>query len=285
VETTTRLYTEHKVKVNGIRLHYVDWGNPHLPHLLLVHGMSGTAHYWDLVAPAFRESHHTVAVTLRGRLPSDYAPDGAYNTEDYMADIAALTRKLQMERFTFVGASLGGRIGLNYAATYPEQVERLVLVDIGAQVGGRPQPGRDRFADAPEEFVSLEEAEAFLRQFDLFAKLDQEAMRLVVECGFKQQRNGRWTWTYDKAIREQRRRAIAEGRPTFPDQWEVAARVRCPTLIIRGSRSDILTPEIARKTQEAIKGSRLVEIADSGHLPYLERREEFIRVLREFLAG
>jgi len=284
--STGQQFTERTVKVNGISIHVVDWGNHHLAaKMLWVHGMSGTGHYWDLVAPQFRDHYHLGCPTLRGRGQSDYSPDGAYATEDYVADLHTLVDHLGWQQFVYVGASLGGRIGLRYASTYPEQVERLVLVDIGARVGGQPQQrGPDRFADAPEAFSSLEEGEANLRQFDLFAYLDEPAMRLVVREGFERNPQGQWTWTYDPLIRERRRRALEAGQAYFSEQGDDARQITCPTLIIRGSRSVILTPEIARETRQAIKGSRLVEIQDSGHLPYLEQRDQFTRVLREFLA-
>jgi len=284
--TTGQQFTERKVKVDGIGIHLVDWGNQHLPDKMLwVHGMSGTAHYWDLVAPSFRDRHHLVCATLRGRGESDYPADGAYTTGDYVADVHGLIEHLGWKRFVYVGASLGGRIGLQYASTYPEQVQRLVLVDIGVRVGGMPQRrGSDRFADAPEAFASLEEGEAFLRQFDLFAHLDEPAMRLVVREGFARNPQGQWIWTYDPVIREQRRRALETGQPYFAQQEDDARKIACPTLIIRGSRSEVLAPELARESQQAIKGSRLVEVEDSGHLPYLEQRDQFTRLLKEFLA-
>ncbi|MEE8466446.1 MAG: alpha/beta hydrolase [Dehalococcoidia bacterium] len=284
---TTQQFTERKVKVNGMDIHMVDWGNHHLDaKMLWVHGMSGTGHYWDLVAPQFHENYHLVCPTLRGRGQSDYAADGGYTTEDYVADLNALVEHLGWKQFVFVGASLGGRTGLAYTATYPAQVERLVLVDIGTRVSGQPQrPGGDRFADAPENFSSPEDGGTFLRQFDLFAHLDEPAARLVVREGFEKTDQGQWTWAYDPVIREQRRRALESGQTYFSGQEDEAQRIGCPTLIIRGSRSDVLTPEIAKETLQAIKGSRMVEVQDSGHLPYLEQRGQFTRALKEFLAG
>ena len=69
-------YTDHKAKVNGLRIHYTDWGNPHLPHLFLAHGGVANAYFWNLAAPALRDSYHVVAVTARGRGKSEYSTDG-----------------------------------------------------------------------------------------------------------------------------------------------------------------------------------------------------------------
>ena len=144
--------------------------------------------------------------------------------------------------------------------------------------------GADRFADAPESFASPDEGWEFLRPFDLFTNLDAPAREIVIKEGFEKDAKGGWTWRYDPAIRDQRRKANESGVVYFPDQWEEVRQIACPTLIMRGSRSDVLTPEIARQTLDAIKDSRLVEIHDSGHLPYLEQRDQFVKALRDFLA-
>ena len=131
-------YTDHKMKVNGLRIHYTDWGNPHLPHLFLAHGGVANAYFWNLVAPTLRDSFHVVAVTARGRGKSEYSTEGKYDYDkDYVQDFRELTTRLGMDRLFYIGQSMGGRIGMSYAGTYPEQVERLILVDIGAEVSVR----------------------------------------------------------------------------------------------------------------------------------------------------
>src|SRR3989475_6542876 len=137
---------EGAVDVGGLRLHYVEWGERTRPHVLLVHGWDGTAHYWDLVAPALADRYHLVALTLRGRGQSDADPTGRYRFAEYGRDIHEAMRRLGLDRLSFVGASLGGMIALPYVAEHEAQVDRLVLVDIGAQPGGQrprgPHPPR-----------------------------------------------------------------------------------------------------------------------------------------------
>ena len=74
MQVKEKQYTEHRMRVNGINIHYTDWGNPHLPHMFLAHGAVANALYWDLTAPTFRDQYHVVAVTARGRGKSDYDP-------------------------------------------------------------------------------------------------------------------------------------------------------------------------------------------------------------------
>ena len=103
--------------------------------MLLVHGWDGTARYWDLVAPALSDRYHLVAVTLRGRGRSGVDPTGRYRFDDHVSDLDEVTQRLGLERFAFVGASLGGMLALPYAARHPRRVER----DSGLQ--SLPVPG------------------------------------------------------------------------------------------------------------------------------------------------
>ena len=184
------LYTEHRMKVNGLNIHYTDWGNPHLPHMFLAHGSVANAFYWDLVAPAFRDKYHIVAVTARGRGKSDYAADSSYGTEDYVQDFRELTLGLGLDKLIYVGQSMGGKIGMTYAAMYPEQIERMILVDIGGESTG--SPSGDPMKSRPEVFDSPAEIEAWLRQFDRFSRLNQEALDIVLRTGFQQLANEQW---------------------------------------------------------------------------------------------
>ncbi len=268
-----REYTEHRVLVSGLHLHYEDWGSSHLPHMFLTHGAVANAAYWDLVAPAFREQYHVVAVTARGRGKSDYSPDGLYDTEDYLQDFRELTVGLGMDKLVYVGQSLGGRLGMSYAATYPDQVERLILVDIGGEstsaATGNP------ITERPEVFNTLAEAEAWLRRFDRFSRLSSEAMQIVLDTSFHRLINEQWASTMACALL----RGQGVGQPV----WDVLPNIACPTLLIHGSRSDVLSDEVALRTQNAIPDCTLVEI-ETGHLAHLENPSDFIRLVQEFLG-
>ncbi|CAI8010310.1 Epoxide hydrolase 3 [Geodia barretti] len=109
VQVIEKRYTEHRMKVNGLNIHYTDWGNPDSPHMFLAHGAVANAIYWDLVAPAFQADYHIVAVTARGRAKSDYSPTGSYTTEDYVQDFHELTMALAWRSSLTLGNRWAGR--------------------------------------------------------------------------------------------------------------------------------------------------------------------------------
>ena len=282
---TIKPEAEGYVEAGGLRLHYMDWGNADAAHVLLVHGWDGTARYWDLVAPALKDRYHLVALSLRGRGKSDRDPTGEYPFAQYITDLREATQQLDMERLVFVGASLGGLVGQVYATEHPEQVAKLVVVDIGPQMGGDQSSEYATIRQRriiPEEFESLQEAEAWLRQFDHQAKLDRAAMDLVLQEQLRHEPSGKWSWIWDKRLRELRRERPLE--EMFPKEWHLLPKIQCPTLIIRGSRSESFLPEVAERMRQELPNAALVEIPDSGHFPFLERPKEFLILLRGFIG-
>jgi pimeloyl-ACP methyl ester carboxylesterase len=275
VQVKDKQYTEHRIMVNGLNIHYTDWGNPHLPHMFLAHGAVANAVYWDLVAPAFRDRYHIVAVTARGRSKSDYAPDGKYDTDDYVQDFRELTVALGLDKLIYVGQSMGGKIGMTYSAMYPDQVERMILVDVGGESTG--SPSGDPMKSRPEVFNSPTEIETWLRQFDRFSRLSRDAIDIVVKTGFQQLVNEQWVSSLANPL-------IYQQRPVPPPVYDILSKVQCPTVLIHCLRSDLMGAEIATKTRDAIPNCELIQL-DSGHLPHLERPDEFIRIMNEFLKG
>ena len=104
-----------------LRLHYVDWGNPDAPPLLLVHGGRDHCRNWDWVAQALRRDWHIICPDLRGHGDSQWSPDGNYSMSAYIYDLAQLIHQQKLAPVTIVAHSLGGNICLRYTGIYPEQ--------------------------------------------------------------------------------------------------------------------------------------------------------------------
>ena len=251
--------------------------------MLLTHGAVANAAFWDLVAPSFREDYHVVAVTARGRGKSDYSPDGRYDTEDYVQDFLELTVELGMDKLVYVGQSLGGKIGMSYAATYPDQVDRLILVDIGGE--STSAPIGNPITERPEVFNTLSEAENWLRRFDRFCRLSNEAMQIVLRTGFHQLVNEQWASSMAHALLQPEQGGVGQEGPISQPSWkmwDLLPRISCPTLLIHGSASDVLSDDVAHRTRNAIPDCELVTI-ETGHLAHLENPGEFIWIVQKFL--
>src|SRR5205807_5087704 len=122
---------DRTVLVNGLRLHYLDWGNAKAPTMLLVHGGSAQAHIWDMVAPAFAGQYHVVAPDHRGHGESAWAPDGNYEREAYISDLKGLVMAEALAPLVLVGHSAGANSAVTYAGLYPEDVSVLIMIDSG----------------------------------------------------------------------------------------------------------------------------------------------------------
>src|SRR5207244_9282227 len=111
-----------------LKLHYVDWGNADKPPLLLVHGGRDHCRSWDWAAADLRRDFHVIAPDLRGHGDSAWAVGSAYSMIDYVLDVAALLKALDLFPITVIAHSLGASVALQYAGVYPEDVARLVAI-------------------------------------------------------------------------------------------------------------------------------------------------------------
>jgi len=266
--------------VDGLRLHYLDWGHEGAPPMLLLHGFSGHAHTWDTLARAMGDEFHVLALDQRGHGDSAWAPHGAYTVDDHVSDIAAFHAQLMLDPVLLIGLSMGGRNAIMFTGVHPGKVEKLVIVDIGPDIDPRGvERVRRMAAEAPEEFASLDEAMTYLKSY--YTHAADAALRHRVEHGLKRLPNGKYTWKYDKFLRDQRRQRPA---PTV-DLWPVVRRIKVPTLIMRGSESDIFTVDTAKRMQELIPGSQFVEIQGAGHAIPTDAPGAFEQAVREFFAA
>ena len=121
--------TSHYFYSQRLKLHYVDWGNPGKPPLLLIHGGRDHARNWDWVAYALRDDYHIIAPDLRGHGDSQWAVGGSYALIDYTLDVTQLLNALDFFPITIIGHSLGGSVALQYTGTYPKLVKKVVAIE------------------------------------------------------------------------------------------------------------------------------------------------------------
>ena len=273
-------FLDRAIAVNGLTLHYVEWGSPHSPPLVLLHGLTGHARTWDHLAAELTGRFRILALDQRGHGDSDRALDGDYRVDTMVADLAGFADALRLERFALVGLSMGGRVAIAYAGRYPARLDRLVIVDIGPEIHPAGlERIRAMMAGAPERIDSSEQAIEYARRANPLA--DQAELRHRVTHGLRPLTDGGLTWKYDRALREMMR---SGGRRDAVDLWAPLGHIACPTLIIRGAVSDVLSIDVATQMIEKLPDARLVEVAGAGHSVPGDRPEEFARVVSAFLA-
>jgi pimeloyl-ACP methyl ester carboxylesterase len=273
-------FAARTVRINGLTLHYLDWGPPDAPPVVLLHGITGHARVWDHLAERLVPGRRVLALDQRGHGDSDPAPDDDYRVGTMADDLAAFAGSLKLDRFALLGHSMGGRIAIQYAAAHAARLERLVIVDIGPDIAlAGLQRVRNLMAHAPERIESEEWAVEYIRRANPLQ--DPDLLRARVRHGLRRGPDGELTWKYAKGLRDMMR----EGRRDAVDLWEPLPRIPCPTLVIRGAESDILTAEVAKKMTERLPDGRLVEIPGAGHTVPADRPEDFVRHVRAFLGG
>lgn len=264
---------------NGLRLHYLAWGEASAPPLVLLHGFMDHAHRWDTFARAMQDRFHVLAFDARGHGESDWAPAGDYARDRMIDDLDGFVRALKLSRPALVGHSMGARIAYFYAAKNPEAVSKLVIVDMGPELnpagGRRIRTGvlaQDNFASPEELFEAARAVNARPSDADLWNR---------VQYGLKQREDGRWIWRADPSLRNPARRPPPRD-PAF--EWALLGKIACPTLVVRGAESDLLTADIATRMADALPNGSWVEVPDCGHSVSTDNPEGFAAAVRPFLT-
>jgi pimeloyl-ACP methyl ester carboxylesterase len=266
------------------RLHYTEWGPRDAARTVVcVHGYSGNARDFDALARELSRDARVVCLDVAGRGRSAWLPSALhYHFPQFLSDIAALIRRLGTDRVEWVGTSMGGLLGMLLAAQPKSPVRRLVLNDVGAFV---PAGGLREIASrltAPERFATLSAVERHLRETHReWGEITDPQYRALARHHARRLPGGGYRLHYDPRIAQ----LVHAGVP-FVDGlhfWDAWDRIACPVLIVRGERSRILPPEVARRMLDAHPEARLVEIEGAGHAPALMSARE-IEAVRNFLA-
>ena len=270
-------YTSRFVEVNGLKLHYLDYGTEGRPPLLCVHGGAANSHWFDFVAAGFSADYHVRALDLRGHGDSQWADPPVYSFDRYASDLAEVVEKLDLRDFVLVGHSMGGMVSLVYSATHPGRVGKLVLVDTTMQLSKEAIANlRDLGSRPAKDYASQEE---LVRRYRLQPEgprlADPEVIRYVARNSARQTADGHWQHKFDRnlyAIFER-----IDGKP----YWN---HIKIPTLLIKGEHSHRLNAEIFREVASRSPRVEMVEVPKSDHHITLDNPDGFVQAVRRFLA-
>jgi esterase len=255
------------VELAGQRVHYLEWGRAGATPIVCVHGYTSSAQAFNALARHVQDRCHLLVPDVRGHGESAWSPAGAYQYRDQVDDLSAFVDALGLGRFTLVGTSMGGIIAMAYAAEHPDRLERLVVNDIGPDAEAGSQRITQTVGTRPDSFATLDEAMAYRRQVSpITAGRPQEDQRELALGVLRQRADGGWVWKMDPAYIRQR---VEHGPPPRPALWPVLRHLPCPTLVVWGTDSDVLSEAQARRMVDTLPKGELAAVPGVGHAPTL----------------
>lgn len=286
---TPRSYT---LPISRLQLHITEWGDPANPPLILQHGGRDHGRSWDDVAAAFAPTHRVIAPDLRGHGDSDWVSDGALEMLALVEDFTLIVRALDLPPCAIVGHSLGGAVTSRFAGLYPDRVTRLVNIE---GLGDAPEVARrraemdpldrlrawiDRRADVvtrqPRDYSDL--ATLMVRMQDTDRRLAPDLVEHLARHAARANPDGSWRLKHDPAYGGVSPVDIAP--ETKLALWQA---ISCPVLLIYGADSWASNP--AEDGRAAWFHDVRVELfADAGHWVHHDRRDDFIALVKAFLA-
>jgi pimeloyl-ACP methyl ester carboxylesterase len=298
------------------RIAYVDWGKHSAAQVVVcVHGLSRNCRDFDYLARELARSCRVVCPDVAGRGDSEWLADKSeYSFSTYLSDAAALIARITAPappvafgtirgprraaegpaQIDWVGTSMGGLIGMLLAAKRGSPIRRLVLNDVGAFISWGSLYRLKGYIVGGGSFTDIAEVEAYLRDACApFGPLTDEQWRHLAEHSAAKGENGRdsslYHLRYDPAIGDPRR--VSAPDPEFPlgpnflagiDLWKTWSEIRCPTLVLRGAESDVLSRETLAQMRALRPGVEVLELPGIGHAPALMSYDQ-IGAVREFL--
>ena len=270
-------YTDRYVEVAGLKLHMQDYGTAGKPVMLCLHGSAAHAHWFDFVASGLTNDYHVLSPDQRGHGDSEWDRSAApeYNYDRYAADIHTLTEKLDLRDFILVGHSMGGLVSIVYASTYPGRAKAFIMVESSVNM---PE---DRVAAmnaiGSREGRSYADQDEFVANYKVRPAGSSATPEIVRHLALHSGRpfeDGRWRSKVDRNVYARR-----VGRNLMPC-W---ANIKIPSLLMKGDRSNRVSPEIIAGIKAIAPQVEVAEVAGCDHHVTLDNPSGFVESAKKFL--
>lgn len=255
------------------RVAYYEWGDPANQNVVVcVHGLTRNGRDFDVLAEALESTHRIIAVDMPGRGISDWLADpNDYAFPTYLATLAALIARSGAETVDWVGTSMGALLGMVLAAQPKSPLRRLVINDAGPLIEPAALARIREYVGRDPVFATYADADAYIRAVSApFGRLDDAHWDHLTRTTVREQDDGTWRLRYDPGIAIPFRNAAA---PT--DLWLIWDAIRCPTLVLRGAVSDLLSASTAQQMSARGPRPQVLEFSGVGHAPTLLVPEQF----------
>jgi len=272
-------YRSCNIVLRQQRFHFLEWGAPDAPPIVLLHGGHQSAHSWDLVSLHLARRYRVLALDQRGHGDSEWSRDVEYSNHTMALDAEAFLDTLGLERPIVMGHSMGGRNALLLTKRDPSRLRALVTVDIGPEISEAGRQAIAGFVRTNQEFDDLEHFVQNVRKYDPYRP--REHIERTVKYNMLQRADGKFVSKCDSTPR---RLGLLHGTATHDNvTLEDAAEFRLPVLVVRGANSNILAPDAAERFRDALPNGTLVTIPDCGHNVHSQNTLGFIGAVGAFL--
>ena len=276
-------FTSNYLVCREREIHYTEWGAANTETVIAWHGLARTGRDMDDIARALAARYRVICPDTLGRGLSEWSPQPQreYCLAFYAEIAQSLVDQLGLQRFHWLGTSMGGALGIHLAAgALRGRLRRLVLNDIGPSVAPAAVARIRAYAGNPPHFRRMSELETFFRTvYQPFGWLSDEQWRRLTETSARRLADGGITAHYDPAMVQQ-----FVHHPDDYAQWDAYDAIDIPTLCLRGETSDLLLPEVAEDMRRRGPRAVVVTLPGCGHAPALNVPEQISLVERFFAA-
>ena len=274
-------YRSRNIVLRQLRFHFLEWGAPDAPAVVLLHGGHQSAHSWDLVSLHLAQRFRVLALDQRGHGDSEWARDVSYTNHEMSLDAEAFIAALGLERPILMGHSMGGRNSMLLVRHSPSLLPALVIVDVGPEVSDRGRAVIAGFVRDNEEFDDLEHFVRNVQQYDPYRS--REHIERTVKYNMLQRADGKFV---SKCDANPRRLGVVRGTgPLENITLEDARAFDLPVLLVRGADSRILTADAAERFCDALPQGTLTTVPNCGHNVHGQNTKGFIEATTDFLAS
>ncbi|HEY4408522.1 MAG TPA: alpha/beta hydrolase [Acidimicrobiia bacterium] len=275
------------VRLGGRQVHFLEWGHARRPAVVCLHGGGQTAYMFEELGRALADRYHVLAWDSADHGDSDPfdgpAAENPIDRHALAADAVPLCAEFGIDRAVFVGASMGGIVSVTLAAARPDLVGGVVLLDVGHRL----------------EVAGVQRIAAFMSEHESFADLDEAAAAIAgylpgrtVTTGrltrnLRQRPDGRWVWKHGLGRRIRAREGIVDaeqgGAAVVAGLDDDLRGLQRPVLVLRGSKSDVLSEAGADELVDLLPDARYARIQGAGHLAAGDNPESFVGLVSRFL--
>ena len=263
------------------RVVYRQWGDPENAHVVVcAHGLTRNGRDFDTLAAAMCGRYRVICPDMPGRGESEWLREpGDYGFPTYLTAVTALLAHARADRVAWVGTSMGGLLGMVIAAQPESPIVRLVVNDVGPTIEPAALGRIGMYVGLDPAFESFEQLEKHIRDVSApFGRLTDDQWHALSKSTARQDSSGRWRLKYDPGIAVPFRATAGQ----ISDLWPLWDAISCPTLLLRGAQSDLLSAATAESMRIRGPRPRVVEFPAVGHAPMLMSEEQMAPVI-EFL--